>query len=369
MSHALKILFVLEHFYPYIGGAEKLFYVLTTALVEESYEVVVVTTRFDEKLPSEEFHKGVKIFRVNCKNRFAFTIFSLPKVLKQARDASIIHTTTYNAALPAILVGKMLRIPVFVTFHEVWGDLWKRLPYTSFIERQGFYYFEKLLLHLPFNKYIAVSEFTKEKLQQHGISETKIIRIYNGINYDSFDGFQYSPTELFTFTYFGRLGISKGLDLLIPAAAKFRKAFPNSKLKLIIPKHPKPLYKRIRGLIKNYDLESYIDFKHNLPRADLYQELLQSSCVVISSYSEGFCFAAAEAVALKVPIISSHQGALPEVISGKFIVMEEMTVDALAVALEKAYHQNWNETPIRYFALEKTQEEYMNLYRQENKIL
>lgn len=358
----MKILFVLEHFYPYIGGAEKLFYVLTTSLAKEGYEVVVITTQFDKKLLKEEVHRGVKIVRINCWNRYAFTLFSLPKILRYAQNADLIHTTTYNAALPAVLAGKWKRKPVYVTFHEVWGELWKKLPFTSMMQKYGYYFFEKLLLQLPFNKYIAVSNFTEKKLQEHGIPSHRIQRIYNGLEYDSFNSLQSIPNETFNYTYFGRLGISKGLDLLIPAAAKFREKYPKSVLKLILPKQPKAFYEKIMDLVAEHELQDYIDFKHNLSREDLYAELLQSSCVVIASYSEGFCFAAAEAVALKVPIVSSHRGALSEVVSGNFVVMESMTVAALVEALEKAYLGDWERQAIRYFPLKETVKNYKNLY-------
>ncbi len=360
----MKILFVLEHFYPYIGGAEKLFYILTTALAKEGHKIVVVTTQFDKQLPKEEIHQGVKIIRINCWNRYAFTLFSLPKILRYSKNIDLIHTTTYNAALPAIIAGKIRRKPVYVTFHEVWGKLWKKLPFTSLVQKYGYYFFEKLLLCLPFNKYIAVSNFTQKALQEYGIPLHKIKRIYNGLEYDSFNKLQVTPNKTFTYTYFGRLGISKGLDLLIPAAAEFRRKHPKSILKLILPKQPKVFYEKIMRLVAEYGLKNYIDFKHNLSREELYDELLKSSCVVIASYSEGFCFAAAEAVALKVPIISSHQGALPEVVSGKFMVMGEMTISALATALEDAYHGNWQEKPIRYFPLKETVVAYKNLYSQ-----
>ena len=359
---AKKILFVLEHFYPYIGGAEKLFYVLTTALAKRGYEITVITTLFDKKLPKEEIHEGVKIVRINCFNRFAFTFLSLPAVIRHAHRSDLIHTTTYNAALPASIAGKLTGKPVFVTFHEVWGDLWKRLPFTSFIQKNAFYYFEKILLKLPFRRFIAVSEFTKRELIKHGILESKIARIYNGIEYDDFKNYSPSPPSIFTFTYFGRLGISKGLDLLIPAAAAFRQSFSNSKFKLIIPKQPKPLYNTIIKLIEKHDLTDYIEFHHNLPRAVLRQEILHSSCIVISSYSEGFCFAAAETVALQVPIISSHQGALAEVVSGPHIALNEMTVAELTHALKAAYLQEWSKKPIRYFHLSDTIDAYTKLY-------
>ena len=358
----MKILFVLEHFYPYIGGAEKLFYVLTRELAKKGHEITVVTTRFEKNLPEEEILDGVKIVRVNCFNRFAFTVFSLPKVIRFARKSDLIHTTTYNAALPAALAGKLTGKPVFVTFHEVWGDLWKRLPFTTFLERNLFYYFEKMLLKLPFNKFIAVSNFTKNELIKNGILEGKIQMIYNGIDYDLFKKYSPTPPEVFTYTYFGRLGISKGLNLLIPAAADFRKSFPDSKLKLILPKYPEALFQTIMDLVEKHGLKDYIEFHHNLPREELYNQLLSSSCVVISSYSEGFCFAAAEAVALKIPIISSAQGALKETVSGKSIPLSAMTSEGLSEALKSAYLHQWHETPIRYFHLSESVDEYLELY-------
>jgi glycosyltransferase involved in cell wall biosynthesis len=359
----MKILFVLEHFYPYIGGAEKLFYVLSKSLVKEGFEVTVVTTLFDKKLPAEEVHEGVKIVRVNCFNRFAFTFLSLPKILQHAKEATLIHTTTYNAALPAVIAGKLLKKPVFVTFHEVWGDLWRRLPFTSFWERNAFYFFEKMLLKLPFSKFIAVSEFTKNALLKKGISAAKIEMIYNGIDYTQFEKYSPNPPSVFTFTYFGRLGISKGLDLLIPAAAAFCQQFPDAKFKLIIPKYPVAFFQKIKVLIDTHNLAQYIEFHHNLPREILYQELLSSSCVVIPSYSEGFCFAAAETVALNLPIISSHQGALQETVSGQFVPMKAMTIAALTEALTAAYEGNWTRTPIRYFSLTDSVAAYKKMYQ------
>ena len=105
----MKILFVLEHYYPYIGGAEQLFTQLTRTLVQNGHPVTVVTTRYNRSLPAREVLNGVRIFRVRCFNRYLFTLLSLPRILQQACDCSLIHTTTYNAALPAWLASQMRR--------------------------------------------------------------------------------------------------------------------------------------------------------------------------------------------------------------------------------------------------------------------
>ena len=87
-----------------------------------------------------------------------------------------------------------------------------------------------------------------------------------------------------------------------------------------------------------------------------------SHCVVIPSYSEGFCFAAAETIALGTPVISSGKGALKEVVSGKFIEMESFDKQDLFSALEKAYHGAWTSKPIKHFELKTTVKNYLALY-------
>ena len=67
----MKLLFVLEYYYPNIGGVEKLFKSLAEELVVHGHEVTVVTTRFDKKLAARETINGVNIVRLNLRNRFA----------------------------------------------------------------------------------------------------------------------------------------------------------------------------------------------------------------------------------------------------------------------------------------------------------
>jgi len=358
----MKILFVLEHYHPYIGGAERLFTQLTRTLAGKGYTVTVITTLHDPSLPALEEEHGVRIIRLRCWNRYLFTFLSLPKVFRQARHCDFIHTTTYNAALPAWIAGKLLNKKVVVTFHEVWAKLWFKLPFIKWWERMLFYYYEQFILQCRFDRYVAVSGYTNKSLQQVGIPAHKLITIYNGIDYDVFRAYRSKSPKIFTYTYLGRLGISKGLDLLLPAARQFSLKYPKSKLQLILPKYPRALYKRISNWIRELELEDHIMLFHNLPRAQLYETMCQSSCIVIPSYSEGFCFAAAETMALEIPIISSQRGALGEVVSGRYIAMEAMTSTALTEALIKAKNGRWREKPFKRFPHDRSVEQYLEMY-------
>lgn len=366
----MKILFVLENYYPKIGGVETLFKQLVDELAKETGNQVFIVTTAAEGVSRREVVDGnIHIYRLRIWNRYLFTLLALWPILKLARHCDVVHTTSYNAALPAFLGAKFWRKPIFITFHEVWGKLWFQLPYLSTLGRYGHYYFESLLLRLSFDKFIAVSQSTATQLQQHAVAQDRIKVIYNGLDYSEFNPSVLKERstvsqEKFIYTYFGRLGISKGLDLLLPAAAEFKKKYPNSSLQMIIPKEPKSMYRRILELRESLGLEHYLILKHQLPFQVLQQELCNSDVVVIPSYSEGFCFAAAECIALEVPLISSNQAALQEVVSGKHINMRELTVKGVVAALESAYLGSWAFGPVKKFHLVETIQQYLNLYEE-----
>jgi len=105
-----------------------------------------------------------------------------------------------------------------------------------------------------------------------------------------------------------------------------------------------------------------IDFKHNLSRHDLYKEIACSHCALIPSYSEGFCFTAVEASAIGIPIISSHRGALMEVVSGQFIQMKDQTSKSLVASMTKALGSDFTTIPKRRFDLSSSIELTTQLY-------
>ena len=125
----MKILFVLEYYYPNIGGVEKLFKNLAENLADKGHDIMIITTRFNKNLAKEETLNKVKIKRLSLSNRFTFSFFSIFSILFYARKYDLIHTTSYNAALPAWITAKLLNKKCIITFHEVWGELWKELPY------------------------------------------------------------------------------------------------------------------------------------------------------------------------------------------------------------------------------------------------
>ncbi|MGA1582602.1 MAG: glycosyltransferase family 4 protein [Saprospiraceae bacterium] len=364
------ILFVLEHFAPMQGGLETLFLALCKKLTLRGQRVTVLTTLTDRTSPRQEKDGLLTIRRYRFRNRYAFTLFALGPILRHGRSCDLIQTTSYNAGLPAFLGGMLLRKPVVITFHEVWGDLWCKLPFLTGIQRTGFFLFEKLLTKLPFTRFVAVSESTKAQLIKAGVLSRKITMIYNGLDYQEIQELttnippDSSDTGTFTFTYFGRLGVSKGLELLLPAFAQLLEQHQDCRLQLNIPSAPRHIRQWIDQSISKLGISGSVHILQPTTFSGLLSRIGQSDAVVIPSWTEGFCFAAAETQAVGTPIVSSGRASLAEVVSGKYMEMTDQTTEALVEAMTQARLGKWSERPARRFELRDTIDGYLSVYQE-----
>jgi glycosyltransferase involved in cell wall biosynthesis len=362
----VRVLILVEHYAPYIGGAEELWSSLALALVQSGHTVRVLTTRHEPHLPLVEISQGVEIHRLPISNRFAFTFLSWRAALKHMDWADLVQTSSYNAALPARLAAFWRKKPVLITFHEVWGKLWLEVPGLTLLERILYFSFEKLILNLKFERFVAVSNFTAQALVKAGVSPERVIRIYNGLDYEYLNRISSTKKEDFRLCYFGRPGVSKGVHWILPAFQKAKAMDPRLKLKMILSKRPAKAYLKIRKQAEDLGLSEDIQWLHHLSKQALLEEVKSAGAVLIPSLSEGFCFSAAEAVALGVPILSSDRGALPEVVGGKVIGIEPLNSKGLAKAMVHALSGEWENREIKNFPLELTVKQYLALY---NKLL
>ena len=142
------------------------------------------------------------------------------------------------------------------------------------------------------------------------------------------------------------------------------KVYNTIEFHLVIPKHPKKLFSIILKEIKSIAHSENIFIHHNLTKKELYKNILSSDFLVIPSYSEGFCFVAAETEALGTAIVSSNKGALQEVVRGKHINIKSLNSDALSDAIHKALKNEWTIEKSIKFTLTNSVERYINLYKE-----
>jgi D-inositol-3-phosphate glycosyltransferase len=358
----MNILFVTDYYYPHIGGVEKLFEQLSTRLAANGHRVDYITWRYNKQLPCQDDHHGVNVTRIDAPNRTIFPLFALRQILKQSREADLIHTSTYSSAIGVWLTSLFVRRKTIVTVHEVWGKLWNDLPFLSKTEKWLFRIFESSMLSLKFSQYVAVSDSTRTALLKRGINASKVTRIYNGIDYDL--PVWETPSYPFTFVYFGRAGVSKGLDLLMDAAQIIAEKNADVRFRFIVSSQDKRVLSRLKHEIEASNLKEISELFQNIPYEQLLNKIKHSHCVIIPSYSEGFGFSAAEASAMEVPLISSGRGALPEVVSGKVIEMNTFSVDDLVEAMEKALRGEFISVPAKQFSIDDFVNRHLELYRQ-----
>jgi glycosyltransferase involved in cell wall biosynthesis len=373
----MKILFVLENYYPHIGGVETVFENLAKGLAKKGHKVDIITSKI-KGTKKEESKDNYKIHRITTPQigrRYWFSCLAIPAVLKYAENADIIHTTTYNGAPPARIASILSNKPAVITVHEVLGSSWKTAVGINWLSAKLHQFLEKLIIVSKFDCFIAVSNSTKRSLLKCKVKKEKIKVVHNGVDYDLYNPKKYIKEKSkirkklgleknFVYTYYGRPGITKGIDFLINAVPLISKKIPNSRLMLILSKSPKNRYDYILNLINKLNIRDNITLVEPQRKENLPQYIISSDCVVVPSLSEGFGFTAAEACALNVPVVASNTTSLPEVVSGKYILVEPRNPNAIAKAVEDVYKGKVKSKPKKLFTVNKNVENYLKIYKE-----
>jgi len=368
----MKILFVIENYVPHVGGVEMVFKNLAEGLAKKGHEVNIITHLFGKTKSYEELN-GVKIHRINCfQSRYLFSFLAIPMAIRKALDADIIHTTTFNGAFPAWIASKITRRKCVITVHEVWIGKWKEYTTMTAPEAGLHSFLERLIYLLPFDRYAAVSNSTKRQLLDVGKKPEKTTTVYNAVDYRHFDPKKHSGKTIreyydlednFVCLTYGRPGPSKGVEYAIKAVPltnipKYKHIFILSKDKQYILKH-----RKLKSLIQELQIEKKIIPLDPGSYKMLPKYIRAADCVVVPSLSEGFGYTAAEACALGVPVVATKTTSLPEVVSGKFLLVEPKSSEEIATAVERVYNKKYDKTPLRRFLLDKNINSYLKIYK------
>ncbi len=366
----MKILFILEYYYPNIGGVETFFKGLAESLVKRGHKCIVITSRL-ENTKKFEIIGRVKIYRITVPHkgeRYWFSLFAIPKAIKIGAWADIIHTTTYTAALPAFISSKINKKKSIITVHEVLLKLWHTIPINKFYSLI-YYYSEKILVSLKFSRYICVSNYTKNCLKLLRIPEKKLTMIYNGLDYSLLKPEKGTNVKKdlklensFVGIYYGRLGVTKGIEYLLQSFKEIKKEIKNFKLILILPKKPSSRYRNILNFIKKNGLIKDIILFESLERTKLFSYIKTSDCVIIPSLSEGFGFCVAETSYLTTPMVVSNTGSIPEIISGKYVLVEPKNPLSIAEGVIRINKKKYKNTKIKKFKINDTVKKYIEEY-------
>lgn len=286
----------------------------------------------------------------------------LRKGLSLAKKTDIIHTTTYNAAIPAWIIGKISKKPVVITVHEIYAKLRYKIKWRKWI----FYeYYEKIIFWFDFKVYIAVSIYTYNALRTIiWIDDNKITLIYNGVDKSIRDKSNLDLEKVkslrakyfwsnFWILFFWRADKTKWLQILLDALPCVIKKHQNVKLLLIISDKMETC-----SLISTNNIEVISSVQY----WELPYFVVASNCVVLPSLVEWFGLAAAEVSSLNHPLVVPAVWAIPEIVSWQIIFIEPNKVWNIISAIDDIIKWNIPQIPEKNFSWGETIEKIIELY-------
>lgn len=390
----MKILHVLQNYYPSYGGTQFLFQNISENLVEKyNDEVEVYTTnsmygpdkiKFKKINPPVEILNNVKItrfaFRRYYYSFFLFLIKFFSKLKISIPDSLIQYRRgPFSSKMKKALLNSNADIICGSSSDYLYMNypLWKHKNKKPFIFMGAVHFTEDLNYNPILNStlraihqstfYIANTQYEKDRLINLGVAANKIKVVGCGVNLKKFEGnYQNSIHQKFKIKdrkvigFIGRHEPTKGILTLINAAsicwengatfflliAGSTSDYTSTIKKTISKINPK--FQQNIILLSNFSEEEKIE---------IYKSL---SIFVSVSQAESFGIVYLEAWANKIPVIGANIGAVRSVITNNKdgIIVEQENESELADAIEKLLKNDELRKNFGLHGYEKVKENY-----------
>jgi glycosyltransferase involved in cell wall biosynthesis len=366
----MKICFVLEHFYPHIGGAEVMFAELAKRLALSGHDVRVVTSDSGGIVGVRDIY-GIQTYYIRSTDFFGHPIIPKSAVREHVRWADIVHTTTYTAAPTAYALSKRYGKPCVITVHEAIREKWFLIE-SNPVKALLFLAFEWFVINKKYAAFHAVSRATERDLLEYGIASDRITMVHLGIDRsiwkhdvkasDTSRYFDSNPDD-HVFLYTGRPGKPKGINVLLRAIREIDSVLDHSFVfAFILSKNPPAGRKTFEKNVKRFGLQQRIRITDSIPYDELPGIRKAAFAVIVPSLTEGFGFSAAETAAIGTPIISSDAGSLPEVLGGKVLFFKSGNPVDLSRVILQAARGSFTTFPEKTFSWDDTSIGIRQLY-------
>lgn len=336
----MKICFVVDYYPPHIGGAELHIQKLVEGFALRGNQCIVITSKTDKNSNCIEQRDNIKIVRIQTPqfiHRLWFSVMATPYIIYFAKSCDVIQGASYGGAMPAFLSAKILRKKSIFMVFEFMGGLWNSLE-SNWVKASFYRFCENIIAHLPFDKFLANSRYTRNCLRFMGIPDRKIEFVYGARTVESVK-LKREPEAVrlelevdkndFVYMAYGRIGITKGMEYFVDAVPEIFKKVPQAKFIFVFTKSDEEIWDDIIMKLKRLPDEIYRFFP-GVSREKLFEYVAAADCVVIPSVSEGFGFVALEAATFAKKIVATDAGSLPEVVSGEHIFVRPASAEALA---------------------------------------
>ncbi len=370
----IKVLFLLR---PASGGIRQHVSDLIKHLDREQVEPILVCPPEEPSLLPLETGE-IPVFRINITKEFNpirdFQASRRLKHLIQITGADLVHAHSFKAGLICCWAnwGRAYRYPVICTFHN------PLIQQTSLIKNFLFQSLVSAICQQAGQVVVVSHALQSQAVDLLKVPADKVACIYNGLNSSRIETplfpsafrreMKIGATDLLVGSI-TRLIPEKGIQYLIPAAARLREYFPNLRFVIVGDGPYRPVLEAEicrRGLNGQFILTGF--------RTDIPEILASLDLFVLPSLTEALSIAIMEAMAAKKPVIATKVGGIPEVVTPETgILVPPQNSEQLATAIQGLLSDPLKRAQLgeagwrrirHHFSIETMINEYHSLYRQ-----
>lgn len=306
------------------------------------------------EIVSDKAEEGIRTIRIRHKKSpvpktsyfiYLWSIFkAFRKLMREGWRPDIIHAHVYSAGVPAVILGKIYKIPVVITEH--WTGFPRRILRTFDILRARFAMNRAKIL-------LPVSQNLKEAIESYGI-KNRFQVIPNVINTEMFhpSTSQYR-NEKKRILLVALLSPIKGIPYLLRALAQLKEKRQDFVLDIV---GDGPNRQEYEELTEKLELGEVVGFHGLKSKPEVAEYMRQCDFFVLPSLWENLPCVLIEAMASGNPVIATDVGGVKEMINENVgILIPPKNMKALEEAINDMLSDCANYSPekIAKYAKEK----------------
>ncbi len=309
-----KILFATPYFPPHIGGAQQYVYTVARGMLGYGWQVVVVTANTETATLHVEKTEGITVYRLPIFGTFSNTpihpgwYFSIQTIIRKEKpDIINAHAPVpYMADIASLAAGS---IPFVLTYH--YGPLRRK---GVLIKDACISLYERVFLPLLLARSRVLISTSKHVSQTiYAGHDKKTVLIPPGVDASVFVPGRYKPRNGLLFV--GSLQEAerhKGLETLLQSVRLLKKTVPDISLTVLGKGDYVDGYK---ALCRDLGVHTRVKFAGTL-RGDLLAAAYRDAAVFVHPpVYDNVPTVILEAMACKIPVVSTTVGGIPELIS------------------------------------------------------
>lgn len=262
---------------PEAGGAELYFHEIFKRLNANGYEVTVLAHRV-KGLPDEEVIDGMRTVRIGSKFLFNYSAFFYAKKHEKEYDLIVEDLNKIPFFTPLGTKAKRLHMVMHFFRKSIFRETFFPLAlYVYLMERAVALFYKN-------ENFLAISESTKEEIDDMGIRYKKMFLVEPGIDTEYFH-----PTEAKAnppvISFIGRLMKYKNAQFVIQAMPRLKELVPRIQLQIAGSGDYRP---ELEKLTKDLGVTDSVQFLGRVSEDEKRNLLSRSSLFINPSFKEGW---------------------------------------------------------------------------------